>query len=340
MKPHSSLKRQLLISLVFSGTALLAGAAAPEEPPPSVVVQATIEAFESSDQYAKDSGYILEVKADIGDRVAKGQVLAIIDDPELEKQVEAARALVLAKKELAKAAEAAVQQSRKMADVSRSLLALSQADLKLALVTLKRQEELFAAKAATDQQIDEVRTKAEGTRAQVAVGEAKVASAEADIRVAAANQAVAEAQTVVAEAEAQRLQTLQQYTRIVAPFDGVVTRRLVNRGDLVQAASASRTTPLFNVQSIDQVRIFCDVPESSAAAVTVGGRATVKVYGLGGQTIEGKVTRIATSLNPSTRTMRTEIDLPNPQEKLRPGMYAQVTLALQPPRVADAPAKP
>ncbi|MGA2501243.1 MAG: efflux RND transporter periplasmic adaptor subunit, partial [Tepidisphaeraceae bacterium] len=317
-----------------------AGAAAPEEPSLSVVVQASIEAFESSDQYAKDSGYSLEVKADLGDRVKKGQVLAVIDDPELEKQVEAARATVLAKKEMAKAAEAVVQQSRKGADVSRSLLAVYQSDHKLSLVTLKRQEELFAAKATTDQQMDEVRTKAESARAQVAVGEAKVAAAEADILAASANRAVAEAQAVVAEAEAQRLQALQQYTRIVAPFDGVVTRRLVNRGDLVQAANASRTTPLFNVQRIDQVRVFCDVPEASAAAVAVGGTATVKVYGLGGQTIEGKVTRIATSLNPGSRTMRAEIDLQNPRESLRPGMYAQVTLTLAPPRVVGAPAKP
>ena len=336
------MKIRLLSSLVVFCISLLAGAAAPEEPPLSVVVQATIEAFESSDQYAKDSGYILEVKADIGDRVKAGQVLATIDDPELEKQVEAAKATVLAKIEMAKAAEATVQQSRKGAEVSRSMLAVYQADLKLSLITLKRQEELFAAKATTDQQMDDVRTKAEGARAQAAVGEAKVAAAEADILVASANHAVAEAQAVVAEAETHRLQALLKYTQIVAPFDGVVTRRLVNRGDLVQAANASRTTPLFNVQNIDQVRIFCDVPETSAAGVNVGTSASVKVYGLTGQTIEAKVTRIATALNPASRTMRAEIDLKNPQEKLRPGMYAQVTLTLQaqPPRPADVPAKP
>src|SRR5205085_12667815 len=141
---------------------------------------------------------------------------------------------------------------------------------------------------------------------QAAVGAAKVAAAEADVQAAEANRAVAAAQVHVAEAEAQRLEALLRYTKIVAPFDGVVTRRLVNRGDLVQAATASRTMPLFTVQRIDTVRVFCEVPENAAAHVAKGAPAAVKVYALDGKTIEGKVTRFAAALNPETRTMRTE----------------------------------
>ena len=99
----------------------------------------------------------------------------------------------------------------------------------------------------------------------------------------------------------------------------------------MQAATAGRATPLFTVQQIDTVRVFCDVPELKAAGVSVGARAEVKVYGLDGQAIAGTVTRVAGSLDPATRTMRAEIDLKNPGDALRPGMYAQVTLTLRLP---------
>jgi len=148
-----------------------------------------------------------------------------------------------------------------------------------------------------------------------------------EISAAQANGAVASANADVAAAEVQKVQALMSYTVIAAPFDGVVTRRQVSPGDLVQAVTASRTMPLFTVQQIDKVRVFCDLPEASAAGVRVGDRVEVKLYSSAGPPIQGAVTRIATAVNPATRTMRTEIDLPNPGHLLRPGMYAQVTLA-------------
>jgi multidrug efflux pump subunit AcrA (membrane-fusion protein) len=110
-----------------------------------------------------------------------------------------------------------------------------------------------------------------------------------------------------------------------------VTRRQANPGDLVQAATTTRTEPLFTLQQLDTVRVFCEVPEAQAAGVSVGAEADIKLYGLNGHVVTGKVTRLANSLNPATRTMRTEIDLDNLNEALRPGAYAQVTLKLQPP---------
>src|SRR5205823_14440414 len=109
---------------------------------------------------------------------------------------------------------------------------------------------------------------------------------------------------------------------------------------LVQSAITTRTAPLFTCQKIDVVRVFCDVPEINAAGVRAGTRAEVKLYGLSGQTIRATVTRIAAAMDPATRPMRAEVDLKNPNEALRPGMYAQVTLSLEPPpRVADAEPK-
>jgi RND family efflux transporter MFP subunit len=114
----------------------------------------------------------------------------------------------------------------------------------------------------------------------------------------------------------------------VAPFDGVVARRLVNRGDLVQAATSTRTTPLLTVQRIDTIRVFCDVPENDVPHLHLGDPAIVKPYGFEGKPFTGTVTRFSLRLNPETRNMRTEIDLPNPEERLYPGMYAEVSLEM------------
>jgi RND family efflux transporter MFP subunit len=130
----------------------------------------------------------------------------------------------------------------------------------------------------------------------------------------------------------EKIKTLLAYTQIVAPFDGVVARRQVNRGDLVQAATATRTTPsagsLFTVQRIDTIRVFCDVPENDVPHLHVGDPAIVKPAGFDGQAFIGKVTRFSLRLDPETRNMRTEIDLPNPNEQLYPGTYAQVSLEM------------
>jgi multidrug resistance efflux pump len=300
------------------------------------VAIAVVDAFWSADQYAKTSGYVADVKADIGDHVKKGQVLAVIDVPESENDLAVAKAMLAAKQEMAKAATAAVVQAQKAVEVAKQQQAGAEAELELANATLKRQEELFAGKAATSQQIDEARAKTQLARAASAVSGAKIAAAEADLMAATANEAVANANAQVAAAEAQRAETMLTYTRIVAPFDGVVTRRQVAPGDLVQSATASRANPLFTVQRIDTVRVSCDVPEAGAMLVRVGDPAEVKLYGAGGSVIRGEVTRIATAVNSGTRTMRAEIDLPNPGERLRPGMYAQVTLSPRGPTAAAA----
>src|SRR6202035_3080379 len=132
----------------------------------------------------------------------------------------------------------------------------------------------------------------------------------------------------------ERIKALLAYTQIVAPFDGVVARRFVNRGDLVQAATATRATPsagsLFTVQRIDTIRVFCDVPENDAPHLQVGDPAIVKPSGFDGKPFIGTVTRFSLRLDPETRNMRTEIDLPNPEERLYPGMYAEVSLKMNP----------
>jgi HlyD family secretion protein len=292
-----------MIIAAAQATAAQPAAPAASGEAPALVVPATIQAFFATDLYAKDSGYVSQVQADIGDHVKKNQTLAVIDDPELQQQLERARA--------------AVQQASAAIDVAKKRLIGLQADLSLQQVTLKRWQQLFAGKAVTTQQLDEQRAKEGASRASMEVGEADVRLAEANLQAAHADQ--------------RRLEALLEYTSITAPFDGVITRRTVNPGDLVQAATASRpTAPLFTCQEIDMVRVFADVPEANAAAIGPGWPAEVRLFGPGGQTVRGSVTRIAAAFDPTTRTMRIEIDLPNPEEMLRPGMYAQVTLWASP----------
>jgi multidrug efflux pump subunit AcrA (membrane-fusion protein) len=263
----------------------------------AVTASAAVQAFFATDLYAKAFGYVSQVNADIGDRVQEGQILAVIDDPETQAQYE--RVL------------AGVQQAKAALDVARRQLVGLQADRTLQLLTLKRQKELFAGNAATAQALDEANAREQASQANAETGQANIELAQANLQ--------------AAEAESQRLQALLQYTKIVAPFTGTVTRRLVNPGDLVQAATGARVAPLFTIQQLDPVRVFADVPEPNAVGIRLGQAATVSLYEPPGHVVHGLVTRIARALDPASRTMRVEIDLPNQEETLLPGMYAQVT---------------
>ena len=194
----------------------------------------------------------------------------------------------------------ALPETEKELAQAEATIASKRANLTLAQITLKRQEGLLRINATSQQVYDEAKATA------------SVAAADLDLAIANADQ----------------IRTTLAYTRITAPFDGVIARRLVNRGDFVQSASTGRTTPLYTIQRVDMIRIFCNVPEADVSSLRVGLRATIKPYGWE-EPITGKVTRFEGRLDPQTRNMRTEIDLPNPDGRLYPGMYAQVALATQ-----------
>src|SRR6267154_3083122 len=262
---------------------------------------ATLEAFEETDLFAKVSGYLSDVRVDIGDHVKAGQVLAVIDIPEMEQELAEAKAQLESK-------QSSLESARRGLDHYKANITLQNA-------LLRRREELGAAGHwISDRVLDEVRANAE--------------IAKADLGVAEANRALAADEVDLAAATVEKTKALLAYSQIVAPFDGVVARRLVNRGDLVQAATATRMTPLFTVQRIDIIRVFCDVPESDVSHLHIADPAIVKPFGFDGKPFIGKVTRFSTRLDPETRNMRTEIDLSNPEERLYPGMYAEVSLEM------------
>jgi RND family efflux transporter MFP subunit len=266
---------------------------------------ATLEAFEQTDLFAKVSGYLSDVRVDIGDHVKAGQVLAVIDVPEMKQELAEAKAQLESKHSL-------LESARRQLDHNKADMALQNA-------LAKDREQLGEGRGfISDRTLDQVHANAE--------------IAKADLGVAEANRDLAANQVDVAAATVEKIKALLAYTQIVAPFDGVVARRQVNRGDLVQAATVTRTTPsagsLFTLQRIDTIRVFCDVPENEVPQLHVGDPAIVRPSGFDGKPFTGQVTRFSLRLDPETRNMRTEIDLPNPKEELYPGTYAEVVLEM------------
>jgi RND family efflux transporter MFP subunit len=303
-------------------------------------VPATVRAYERVDVLAKISGYASEVLVDIGDRVKSQDVLVVVAVPEMEKELAEARAELQGKRvvlEVARsadvvAAEAAVGQVRRRLEVGRRMSEAQRVDVGFLERQIERKQELHGQGAVTDEVLDEAGRARDKARVELAVAEARaleseseVARAEAALAVANARIDVVASEVVLAEARVQRLETLAEYARIRAPFDGIVTRRMVDPGALVQEATKGGM-PLFTVQRVDRMRVAFNVPEVDLPFVTAGTRAAIRPFAAVGAPLEGMVSRIAASLETGTRTMRAEIDLENPEGTLVDGMYVQVVL--------------
>jgi RND family efflux transporter MFP subunit len=194
---------------------------------------------------------------------------------------------------------------------------------------------LSAAKAVEPRLVDEKEDEVEASiaaelaaEAGVATAEAKVSAAEASVVQARADLVAAEAKVEVAQAALDRASVFLAYTKIVSPYDGVVTRRSFFRGAFVRAAEQGGLIPLLSVSRTDLMRVVAQVPDRDVPLVSVGNVAKVNIDALPGEEFEGKVARMADSEDPVTRTMRVEVDLPNPHNKLREGMYGLVAIHL------------
>jgi multidrug efflux pump subunit AcrA (membrane-fusion protein) len=305
-----------------------AGEAKPAAPP-MLEVPGTLEAFEVTDVFAKVSGYIRGLSVDIGDHVKAGQTLMVIDVPELVKELAQVRAEEAARAASLKSAEAGVVAAQARLEVAQRQLVPFQAVAKLKDVTHRRVSDFFQGKAANAQDMDEIQAGRDAAAADVEVARTKIAAAEADLKLADAAVALAARELEVARAQVERTAALASYMQVVAPYDGIVSRRLINLGVLVQAATATQGGPLLTLQKTDVIRVFAEVPESHASKVPPSTPAEVIPYGLDGQAFHGTVTRTASSLNPATRTLRVEIDLANPDGRLMHGMYAQVRFQMK-----------
>ena len=265
-----------------------------------LTVAATTQAMKDAIIYARTTGYIKARHVDIGDRVSAGQLLAEIASPEIDQQL--------------RQAQADLQQSEKN-------LELQKATLDLAHRTMGRYSEAdvegAVAKQAVDQSVSAVRT----GQAAVAAAEALVASNQANVR---------------------RLQELTSFERVVAPFSGTVIQRNVDVGTLITAGSPTNNTAaapssvtggangLFEIAQIDWLRVFVNVPQAYAPNVRAGLPVSVSVRGHLTEPVSGTVTRTANAMDPATRTLLVEVDVPNPSHGLLPGLFAYVAFKIGP----------
>lgn len=239
----------------------------------------TLQGFVQSPVAARANGYVRRWTKDIGSRVAKGELLAEIETPELDQQ-------------LAQGAAARAQAASGLA---------------LASSTMERWEALRKKDAVSQQELDERRS----------------------------NDAQARANLAAADANVDRLRQLAGFKRIVAPFAGVITRRNVDVGDLIDAGGGR---PLFLLAQTDPLRIYVNVPQAYSQLIKVGQPVTVTQAELRGQSFGGEIVRTAGAIDTATRTLQVEVALPNKEGLLLPGAYVQVALPLAASQALTIPA--
>ena len=287
----------------------------------------SLRSFYKAKLYAKASGYIEKVLVDIGDRVKSGQLLAIIDEPELQKQLAQAQASLAAAAAGITQAQAQLEQYKRGLGVAKGNLASAQASLTLQKTIYASSKQLFQGQAISQQAFDQATSQLTSAQAGVDVAQAKVAAAEALIQNGRSALELAQANVQVAQARMQKFQTLLAYDRITAPFSGVITMRGIDPGDFVQSAALGKShQPLFEIVQQKKVRVFVDVPEQDVRFIHVGTPVEVTPFGYEKLHLPGAITRTADTLDVATRTLRCEIDLENSRGILRGGMYASVKI--------------
>jgi RND family efflux transporter MFP subunit len=259
--------------------------------------------FQEIDVHAKVAGYLKSINVDVGDRVAAGQLLGVLEVPEMQDELQQDAAAV---------SRAEEEINRVEADLNRALSAYEVAHL-----SATRLEQVRTARPnlVAQQDIDEATGKDRVADAQVATAKAALA--------------VARQQLEMAKASRAKTQTLLGYTRITAPFAGIITKRYADTGVMIQAGTSSQTQamPIVRLSENRVLRLIIPVPESSVSRIHLGEPVVISVASLG-KTFPGTVSRFASEVDSQTRTMHTEVDVRNPGLELVPGMYATAVISM------------
>ena len=292
--------------------------------------------------FAKLSGYLKEQTVDIGDRVKVGDVLAVIDVPELVQEVNRTTAgLAQATAQLTQR-QARVETARALRDAAQAAVGRAKANLESAeaLLAFKQKvyvriKHLFEQRAVEEQLVDEreedflaAQAARDATRAAIDNAVADEAAAEAKLSESEADVLEAQATVGVCRAALERAKVFVDFAQIRSPYDGVVTERSFFPGDFIRAADGNSGVPLLAVEKTDVMRIVVEVPDRDAPFTNPGDRAIFEAGTLAGLVFEGRVSRVSNAEDTSSRTMRVEIDLPNEAGLLRDGMYGKATIHL------------
>ena len=269
----------------------------------SLTIAAEFRPFQEIEVHAKVAGYLKSIFVDVGDRVKAGQLLAVLEIPELQDEIKQDVAAVNRANEEIKRAQADVQRAESAHDVAH----LSSTRL---TGVINARPNLVA-----QQDIDEATGRDRVAEAQVSTAQAALAAAKEQLEIAKAAQG--------------KTQTLFDYARITAPFAGVITHRYADTGAMIQAGTSSQTQamPIVRLSQNDKLRLVIPVPESAVSRIHVGNDVDVVVQSLH-KSVTGRIARFSDRLDTETRTMRVEVDVPNARLELVPGMYADATLVL------------
>jgi len=265
-----------------------------------LVLPGNVQAYTDSPIYARSSGYLKQWFVDIGGHVKAGQVLATIEAPELDQQV--------------RQAKATLQQSQAALDQALANEQQGKANEGLARVTAERWENLVKKGAVSRQENDQYQAQ---YQAQVA-------------NLNALEQAIAAARSNIAAAEANlgRLQEMQSYETVKAPFDGIVTARNIDVGALINAGNGGPAQELFHMAATAKLRVYVSVPQVDSAAAAPGVKCYLTLTEFPGRKFVGQLVRNSGAIDQSTRTLLTEVDVDNASGELRPGAYAEVHLQI------------
>jgi multidrug efflux pump subunit AcrA (membrane-fusion protein) len=323
-----------------------------------------VYAYEQTAIYPKVTGYLDKWYVDRGDRIAKGQTIADVSVPELVAEYREKQALAAQSEVQIRVAQQMVDVAERYAQVAGAQVQEARANVNKYQASVERWESEVKrlASAADDRAInpqilEESRKQLksdtaarEAAKATLGASMANEEARKADVEKAKVDVEAARAKAAVDRAGVERLAALVSYTHILAPYDGIIVDRNANTGDYVQPGtgdlSASSGGPqgdntrggaIYVVARTDQVRVYVDVPEVEANYVAAGTKAKIKVQGLEGEEIDAAVTRTSWSLQVRSRTLRAEVDLPNPNARLLPGMYAYGTVVIERPKVRALP---
>jgi RND family efflux transporter MFP subunit len=298
--------------------------------PIDLVLPSNIQAIEEATIYARTNGYVRERYVDIGAPVTAGKVLVQIDTPELDQELSQARAALAQTRSALAQARASYTQAQANLSQSRAGLEQSKANESFAKVTAERFGKLERDELVAHQDADEKRTALAAASATTAVSQANVAAMEANLGALEASVEAARATVAASEANVQRLLALQSFQKVEAPFAGIITARGIDRGALITSGSGNGATWMFRIAHVENLRIFVNVPQTFVRSITPGQEAQVLVPEFPSRPFVGKIASTAGALDPTSRTLLTEVRLKNDDHALMPGMYAQVKFSLVP----------
>jgi RND family efflux transporter MFP subunit len=270
-----------------------------------LTVSSELVPFQEIDVYAKESGYVRDLLVDYGTRVKKGQVIAMLEIPELEVQLQQD--------------DAAIRNASDQVTRAEHELGRVEAQHKVVHLQFDRLNGVAKSKPGlvAQQEVDDAQGKDLAAEAQVDATKSSLQSAQSQLQ--------------GAEAKKEHDRVLFNYSKITAPFAGVITQRFANLGALVQAGTSSSTQamPLVRLSQDDRFRLVIPVPESYVRYIKIGESVSVTVPSLSGGVFPGEVARFSVDVKEDTRTMHTEVDVLNTKQLLIPGMYAEATLTLE-----------